>query len=270
MTESHTTLLESVPCVLCGVHEAEHQHQAEGLNYVRCKRCGLVYVNPRPRPEAVQAVYEKSKPMAWFKKFTYRRRRMAGFKNLAGRLQRGEMLVHEVEQYKTGGRIMDVGCNRGFILAAAAARGWDAHGVEIVPWVTQMVEREFDVTIYNRRLRDIAPPLPDRHFDAITMIDIIEHLHEPVEDLREIHRILKDDGFLLINTVDIASAYARITGPAWSMMKPQEHLFLFDRQTLSAMLDRTGFSVICINPSKGGPGEFEAHIRKKPISGIVA
>jgi 2-polyprenyl-3-methyl-5-hydroxy-6-metoxy-1,4-benzoquinol methylase len=255
--------LEHVSCASCGTDDTEALHTTDGLIYVRCRSCGLVYVNPRPRPDDVQSVYEKAKPAAWFKRWTYGFRKMSSFKNLEDRLQRGEVILHEVERYRSGGRILDVGCNRGFILAPAAARGWEAHGIEVVPWVTQMVEREFGVKIYNQRLREIDPPLRGKYFDAITMIDILEHLHEPLVDLREIHRILKDDGILLINTVDLGSAYARITGYEWSMEKPREHLYLFDRNTLSVLVEQAGFRIVHIGPSKGGPGEFEVHVQKQ-------
>ena len=255
-------MLESVACPLDGAEDADLLRTVNGLSYVKCRQCGLLYVTPRPTPAALQSVYAKPTLQAMFKSWTYRFRKMSGLKNIEERLHRGTLLFGEVEQGRSSGRLLDIGCNRGFILAAAADRGWDAHGVEIVPWMPLLVEREYGATIYRCRLREIDPPLPDAYFDAITMIDVIEHLHDPVWDLREVHRLLKPDGDLLINTPDVDSAYARDMGPDWLLMKPEEHLYLFCRETLGTLFAMTGFDITGINSGKGGPGEFEVHARK--------
>ena len=255
--------LESVQCALCSSEDVEPLHEIPPWAYVRCRKCGLVYVNPRSRENAVQKVYEKSSFMSWFKKKTYNHRTMGNLKNIGERLTRGEKLMYEVNKYKQGGRILDIGCNRGFILANAAAWGWESFGIEIVPWATKLVEREFPVKIFNSRLREVKPQFEDRFFDAITMIDIIEHFHEPVKDMYEVHRILKDDGFLLINTPDIGSAYAKVRGNDWMFNKPEEHLYLYDRKTLKTLLEKTGFEITEFCQSKGAPGEMEVHVRKK-------
>ena len=255
--------IESVTCALCNTDEAQTLHEILPWAYVQCRNCGLVYVSPRSKEIAVQKVYEKSNFMSWFKKKTYNHRKMCNLKNIGDRLMRGEKLMHEVNKYKQGGRILDIGCNRGFILANAAAWGWDSYGVEIVPWQTKLVEKEFPVKIFNTRLREVAPPFEDGFFDAITMIDIIEHFHEPVEDMKEVHRILKEDGFLLINTPDIGSAFAKVSGYDWMFNKPEEHLYLYDKSTLKKLLDKTGFKIADFKQSKGAPGEMEVHVRKK-------
>lgn len=255
--------LEKVRCALCGGDDTELLHSAPPWGYVKCRKCGLIYVNPRSKENAVQKVYEKNKLMSWFKNKTYDYRKMGDLKNIEGRLRRGEEIMYEVARYKDGGRLLDIGCNRGFILANAAAWGWEAHGIEIVPWATKLVEREFDVKIYNCRLQEVDPPFEDGYFDAITMMDVVEHFHEPVKDLSEVRRILKDDGFLLLNTPDIGSAYAKIGGYERMFRVPEQHLYLYDRKTLKAMLDKTGFEIVTIQKSKASLEEMEVHVRKK-------
>ncbi len=257
--------IEKVHCALCSNNDTDVLCSLPPWNYVQCKNCALVYVNPRSKEHAVQKAYEKGGFMSWFKHKTYSRRNLANLKNIGGRLKRGETLMYEVAKYKQGGRILDIGCNRGFLLANAAAWGWDAYGIEIVSWKTKLVELELNVTIFNDRLRNIDQPFADKFFDAITMIDIIEHFHDPVEDLKEVHRILKDDGFLLINTPDYNSAWLRINGDEWKFDKPEEHLYLYDRNTLKLMLEKIGFEIITFQLSKGFHGEMEVHIRKKTL-----
>jgi len=260
---------EAVLCALCNADDTETLREIPPWAYVQCRKCGLVYANERATEQAVQRVYEKNKFMSWFKKHTYKHRKMGNLKNIGDRLHRGEKLMYEVTKYKQGGRLLDIGCNRGFILANAAAWGWEAYGVEIVPWATKLVEKEFSVTAFNCRIRDVDPQFETGFFDAITMIDIIEHFHEPVKDMMEINRILKDDGFLIINTVDIGSAYARLRGYDWIFEKPEEHLYLFDKVTMKKILDKTGFKITSFCQSKGAPGEMEVHIQKNQPSNNI-
>ena len=256
--------LETVRCAICDDDTTETVCSVPPWSYVKCKTCGLIYVNPRSKENAVQHAYEKGNLRTWFKQKTYSRRKLANLKNIDNRLKRGETLMYEVAKYKQGGNILDIGCNRGFLLANAAAWGWDAYGIEIVSWKTGLVQKEFDnVTIFNERLGDIDPPFEDKFFDVITMIDIIEHFHDPVKDMTDIHRVLKDDGFLLINTPDISSAWLSIQGDEWKYDKPEEHLYLFDRNTLKLLLEKIGFEIMSFHQSKGYMGEMEVHVKKK-------
>ena len=252
---------EKVSCLLCGIDDTDIFCRKEGLTYVECRRCGLIYVNPRLTGKSLEKIYKGSFLRTWWKKFIYARRDVTSFKNLGPRLVRAEKLIAEVEQYKSGGKILDIGCNRGFLLATAVSRGWEAYGIEIVPWFPQVVAQRFPMKIYTEPLRDIAPPFPDGFFEAVTMIDIIEHLSDPLKDLREIKRILKPDGFLLVNTPDIGSAYATILGCEWGSVNPQEHYYLFGRKTFGDLARAAGFSIITIQPSKGSIGEMEIHLK---------
>lgn len=255
--------LEHVTCILCGTDNSTPLYKKDNLTYVRCRNCELVYVNPRLKGKSLQEVYEGSPVRAWWKNLLYSKRSVASFKNLDRRFQRAELLAYEILKYKDGGRILDIGCNRGFLLATAVSWGWEAYGIEIVPWFPTVVAKRFPMKIFAQPLREITPPFDDHFFDAVTMIDIIEHLADPLSDLREIHRIINPDGILLVNTLDLGSAYAQSIGESWGSVNPQEHFYLFDRQTLGKIADAAGFRIHAFQPSKGSIGEMEVHLRPK-------
>jgi len=248
---------------LCEIDDAELFWRAKDFNYVRCRTCQLVYVNPRLKDAALQKIYEGNWAKNLSKKALYSIRDMASLQNLDQRLRRAEFLFEEVENYKTGGRILDIGCNRGFLLAVAASRGWEAYGVEVVSWMPRLVEREFGSKIFVGKLREVSPQIPDGFFDVVTLIDILEHFQNPVADLLEINRLLQPDGFLMINTPDLGSAHAHIFQERWGHANPTEHLFLFTRSTLSHLLERTGFRIRRFKTSKGSVGEMEVHVMKE-------
>jgi hypothetical protein len=81
-------------------------------------------------------------------------------------------------------------------------------------------------------------------FDAVVMLDVIEHLDRPAEMLRLLASLIRPNGVIMISTGDWSSAVARVMGRRWRLMTPPQHLFFFSRRTLAAMLERTGFDVL--------------------------
>jgi SAM-dependent methyltransferase len=150
-----------------------------------------------------------------------------------------------------GGRLLEVGCAYGFFLSEARSC-FECVGVEVSSAAVD----------YSRGLGlDVRRGVVDREmldqvgtFDAIVMLDVIEHLDRPAETLRLLWSALRPGGVLLISTGDWGSALARAMGKHWRLMTPPQHLFFFSSRTLPDLLTRTGFEVItCKHPWKVVP-----------------
>jgi hypothetical protein len=89
--------------------------------------------------------------------------------------------------------------------------------------------------------------LPDEFFDVVTLWDVIEHVGDPLEELRRVHNLLKSDGLVVVHTIDISSFFARLMGSRWPWLM-EMHLYYFSRRTLRQMLQKAGFSVLDIRP----------------------
>ncbi len=87
-----------------------------------------------------------------------------------------------------------------------------------------------------------AANYPENFFDAITMIELIEHLSDPLSTLKETFRILKPGGVLVIQTANAGSFKAKLTRNNWEYFQPG-HLFYFTPQTLTKMLEKNGFRI---------------------------
>src|SRR5260370_34448116 len=81
-------------------------------------------------------------------------------------------------------------------------------------------------------------------FDAVVMLDVVEHLLEPDRVMELLCRAMKPGGKLLLSTGDWESGLSRIMGRNWRLMTPPQHTFFFSPRTMSAMLARVGFDVI--------------------------
>jgi 2-polyprenyl-3-methyl-5-hydroxy-6-metoxy-1,4-benzoquinol methylase len=138
------------------------------------------------------------------------------------------------------GRLLDVGCHIGIFLEEAGARGWDAWGVEPSQWAVAQAKAR-NLQVVQGTLAEVAFP-PD-HFDVVTLWDVIEHLPDPMRELRRIARMVRPGGWVCIHTMDVESLFARVMGKRWPWLM-EMHLYYFSRSTLRAMLQRAGFRVI--------------------------
>jgi len=136
--------------------------------------------------------------------------------------------------------LLDVGCHIGVFLEIAQERGWEAWGVEPSRWAARQA-RSKGLRVIEGTLDDVH--LTEEFFDVITMWDVIEHLTDPLRDLRKSYRLLRKGGLICIHTMNIESLFARLMGSRWPWLM-EMHLYYFSPRTLGEMLRKAGFTVI--------------------------
>lgn len=111
-----------------------------------------------------------------------------------------------IKQYKTDGKLLDVGCSFGFFVKTASNRGFAAAGMDISEFAIKNAERLHpDLKFF---LMDIQKKTSfgDGEFDVVTTFELLEHLENLSFALTEIKRILSDGGILLV-TVPITDIH---------------------------------------------------------------
>jgi len=239
-TAAPSRRLEDVPCNVCGGRRTRPLFERHGFTIVRCRDCGLAFVSPRPVGAETVRVYQDE---------TYYRNANAcafGYGDYIGDhwlLEQSFVArLAEIETYHPKrGRLLDVGCATGVLLEVAAARGWEAEGVEVSAFAAARCRerglrvREGDVTHVK---------LAAGGYDVIVMDDVIEHLADPRKVLRTLHGLLAPDGLLTINTPNETGWLRHAMGRGWFHYKPQEHLYYFAPATLTRLLTQAGFQVL--------------------------
>lgn len=229
--------LEVVRCNLCGAQDETLLFVKEGLRIVRCRQCGLAYVNPRlPQAEIAQQYDASYYTAGSYADYLSER---------AGYERTFELRLAQIERLTHGaGRILDVGCAFGFFLSAAEKRGWEAYGIDLSPvgcrYATEQLGLRATCTTLDRA------GFPPGFFDVVIMNDTFEHLADPTHDLRQVWQALRPGGFLFLVTQDSGRRLVRLLGRRWAQYKPREHLYYFTARTLRRMLEKTGFRVLKI------------------------
>jgi SAM-dependent methyltransferase len=136
------------------------------------------------------------------------------------------------------GKILDVGCGLGHLLSGVDPR-WERHGIEISGYAAEKAREHGK--IFHGDLRSAA--YPDRSFDVVTLYHVIEHMEDPERELREIKRVMKPGGFLVVGTPNFDSAAARRFGDKFRLLHDWTHISLFGAESLRRLLEDNGFDV---------------------------
>ena len=198
-----------------------------------CDGCTGVFLSPRPKPEAMKVGYDVSYPeRPAFQVNAKTEKRWRG---------RAERHVRRLARYfSRPGHVLDVGAGDGLFLKTARAAGWKVDGVELSSPLVQRARESCQIELCNSDL-SVAPFAPES-FEAVTMFQLIEHLHAPGEALVRARQLLRPGGLLLLSTPN-ALAYPRKQRPALTWSIPW-HLVFFTPYSLVRTVEAAGFTVI--------------------------
>lgn len=238
--------METVVCDLCGANDTEavfverdRLHHIDGTFYlVRCRQCGLMYLNPRPTLEEMRRYYPNDYH-AYNVVFDGRLPFTTRLEYQYGINKRCRAVIARAGlKY---GRILDIGCATGTFLDAMRRRGWDTYGVEINAEAANYAREHLGLKVFVGTLIDAH--YPDSFFDVVTMWNVLEHLHHPQATLFEISRIIRKKGTLVISLPNPDCIEAKIFGRYWAGLDAPRHLYIYSRHTLQRALALAGFVV---------------------------
>ena len=213
------------------------------------KTCGLVWLDPQPIDQDIRKLYQnyythtseanlsqvsqsKSRSLQnWlYDLFTY----IIGIKQ--EREQFNQMYLADIKP----GKLLDVGCGNGDLLAKFRDLGWDVQGQDTDIKAKEFAEKNYNLTVHLGTLKSIS--FADNTFDAIILNHVIEHIINPIALLSECHRILKPGGILVAVTPNILSTSHKFFGQYWRGLEPPRHLYLFSELTLKIIAKKAGFN----------------------------
>lgn len=236
--------LEIVSCPLCGTSDRSSAYtRADNGKVVRCTGCGLLYLNPRPAASSIADFYDESyfsaggHGSAYCDYVAQQSELMKWGEHPA--LSAIDLLCHRVSGYRK--RLVDVGCGDGTLLNLARLRGFDVLGVELSAHMANFVRETYQIDVIDKPLE--AACLGDESVDIVTGQEVLEHLTDPLGWLREVGRILKPKGVLLLTTPNARCAEAY--GERWLGFRMSfEHLTFFDRERVALAAGLAGLRIM--------------------------
>ena len=148
------------------------------------------------------------------------------------------------------GRLLDIGCSNGAYLAAMKERGWDVESVEFDGDAAEYARNSRNLTVTQGDVEDAVGQLAANSFDVVTMWHVLEHSFDPAAALKQIHRVLKPGGIVMLEVPNYACPLVSLFKRYWYPMDIPRHLYQFTPATMKTMLTKAGFNGIQV---KGVP-----------------
>jgi SAM-dependent methyltransferase len=238
--------LERTRCCICDTTDAdpiavgedfEYRTSADSFLAVQCRRCGLVYLDPRPTADELAQIYPDN-----YHAFSFSEERFGLVYKVRSRLEARRVLA------ATRGLdvrdIVDIGCGDGFHLDLLRSYGkpaWNLVGVDLDKRAIEAA-RARGITVHEGTVESLD--LPATSFDVALMIQTIEHVSDPPAVLRATRELLRPGGRLLLVTDNTDSLDFRLFRRRhWGGYHFPRHWNLFNPSSMRALAAKTGFEV---------------------------
>jgi 2-polyprenyl-3-methyl-5-hydroxy-6-metoxy-1,4-benzoquinol methylase len=228
-----------------------------GVEYGECDNCGtLVYLKDTP-PENLLVKDDESD--FYGKKYWLERQQdRFGTGSIFGRArtdltERNLYWLRTLLQFRLPpGKVMELGCSHGSFVALMQHAGFNAMGVEMSPWVVEFAQKTFGVPILLGPIEDLD--VPSGSLDVIVLMDVLEHLPNPVRTMESCLQLLKPEGILLVQTPEFQekARYEDLVEEKASfleMLIPEEHIYLFSKNSASRLFRQLGAEHIEFEPA---------------------
>lgn len=247
----HETPEKPPSCPVCqspAIREKPFQYvyRERPLRALCCGRCGIIFIWPQPSSDELKGLYSSE----YFEGGDFRCGHEGGYcdPETLARLTDPGLLLRIRENYP-GNRFLEIGCAGGALLNAARKLGYTVQGVELSEDACRMARESFGLTVFAGDVIDAH--FPDGSFDVVFMGDVIEHLPDPVRTIREVHRILRAGGVLVLgvpsqtNSLFSRAGFLLYTalGKRATVVLPPYHLFEFRPASLRFLIGQCGFRV---------------------------
>lgn len=225
--------------------EIKNLFKDNNFSLFKCNFCNLVFLHSDIK-ESYEEDYFTDKRKCYYKNYRYdydpNLFPVPGYKHILDRIK------------KTGisGKLLDIGCGMGIFLDLARKAGFETTCVDTSSYITQYAKKYFNLNIICDNLSNIN--FPEKSFDVITILDLIEHVEQPQILLKEINRLLKSEGLLVIVTPNeealinkLSYAIYRLSGGKVKFLvrsnHAPEHRCYFSIESLGHLLQKSGFRI---------------------------
>lgn len=206
------------------------------LTIAECQACGVYHASPLPSVQEIRDFYEQAEAPNDWEVEHYVFINPHAQESWASFVARLERLIGGT------GTLLEVGCAAGWILKAAQDRGWQVRGIEAAPKFQRFARDQLGLPVDLGSIEDVDPTGLGT-FDVILMLDVLEHVLDPVDALSKLRALSKAGTYLVFTVPKIDSFFARLYGLRWRQIVVS-HLYYWTPTSMEIALKRSGFRPI--------------------------
>lgn len=212
-----------------------------------CANCSAVFQPIAPKEEIL---------VQWYDYMGHEPANVSVSALIEHRLRR---MLRSLEPYRMTGRLLEVGSGGGPLVRAATECGWEVSATEISPSCCEILRPQLGPRLHQGALPKAT--FKSNSFDAVVMIEVIEHLADPSSYLIAARQLLRPGGCLLLTTPNLRGASGRLLGGRWQAVG-DEHLNYFDRGSITKILASCGFADVLIRTTN-----IDVRVLRRRLSG---
>jgi len=224
-----------------------------GFRIMRCRRCGLAWSDPHLADSALARLVYTDRYIAETWKAPRRRplssrlwRAVRGLFGPTGHIEKRWAFVRRWLPPDQPLDVLEVGCWTGELMAFAAhqAPRWRLRGMDFSSFAIERA-REAGLDVGQGYLEDAG--LEAGAFAGLIAWNLLEHTRNPLEFLRAARCVLRPGGRCVLHLPNFGSPWARLRGPAWPVLLPEQHRWHFTCRALTRLLEASGADILHLN-----------------------
>lgn len=226
------------PCPACGSVEARTKYLEPPFRVVQCGSCSLVYLaNPPDEPTLYEEYHARTQAAV----DSYRSD--SHDKNLAELYAINAQRMAMVMSAKSSGKLLDIGCGRGFFMKTARESGFQVSGIDVSNNAVGYARDILGLVVSTDSLDQLISRR--EQFDLITAWHVLEHFIDPIGTLRSIRTLLAENGICFVEVPNLNSLKFQLARNKWEGGNhPLYHRSFFTSGTLHRAFLNAGFSAV--------------------------
>lgn len=213
----------------------------ETFQIISCNSCGFKFTNPRPEEEKLGEYYKSET-------YISHSNSKKGFINSAYQIVRKYTLLKKLQliskYYKTG-KILDIGCGTGEFLNICKSAKWNTIGIEPDADARKKAIENYGLDV---KVESEIKDLESESFDIISMWHVLEHVPRLNERIKDLKRLLKPNGIIIIAVPNCNSLDAKIYAKHWAAYDLPRHLYHFTPTDIESIFKNHGLGIFKILP----------------------
>lgn len=164
------------------------------------------------------------------------------------------------EKFRKTNKMLDVGCGPGLFLIEAKKRGWEVYGTEFTDNQLAYLKDKGINTLKGKLTDDSFEP---ELFDVIISSEVIEHINNPVEEMKHFYRLLRKGGLVYITTPNFNAIERFLLKGNYEIIEYPEHLCYYTPKTIDLLLANNGFKKLTITSTGISIAQIKKSLKRK-------
>jgi 2-polyprenyl-3-methyl-5-hydroxy-6-metoxy-1,4-benzoquinol methylase len=215
----------------------------EEFTITRCKSCGFRFTNPKPQENDIGRYYDSSE-------YISHTNTEKGLFNKVYHYVRNFAIkrkINLIRQYINQGTVLDIGCGSGEFLNALSEKGYQTFGIEPNKNAREQAIAKYELDIKEEKgLHDFKPS----SIEIITLWHVLEHVYNLDDRIKQIKKIIKPEGIVIIAVPNPNSYDAKIYDKYWAAYDVPRHLYHFAQSDMLKLMRTFSFELIKTVPMK--------------------